>query len=146
MCRRHYHEFYRHLHHPSVCSSCGARPKTGTRFSWHTPDAHLISKHLSETTGTTVTFKPMDYICYRCSTAHVNLHVIKDIHSLECIQRRASKFILHNFSADYKSRLIELNMFPLMYILARITGHHSSHKMRQGSFRKLYTIKICVIH
>ena len=47
MCRRHYDEFYSYLHWPSVYSSCGARPKTGTRFSWHTPDAHLIPKEIN---------------------------------------------------------------------------------------------------
>ena len=73
MCRRHYQEFYSHLHHPSICPSCGARPKRGTRFSRHTPDAHLISKHLSETTGIKVTLTPMDYICYRCYKAHVSI-------------------------------------------------------------------------
>ena len=79
MCRRHYHEFYSHVHRPSVSSSCGARPKIGTRFSRHTPDAHLISNHLSETTGTKVTLTPIDYICYRCYTAHVS--TMKDINS-----------------------------------------------------------------
>lgn len=33
----------------------------------------MISKHLSETLGTTVTITPLDYICYRCYTAHVNI-------------------------------------------------------------------------
>ena len=73
MCRRHYQEFYSHVHHPSICPSCGARPKRGTKFSRHTPDAHLISKLLSETTGINVTLTPMDYICYRCYKAHVSI-------------------------------------------------------------------------
>ena len=40
MCRKHYHQFYSHIHQPSVCSSYGARPKTDTRLTQHTPDAH----------------------------------------------------------------------------------------------------------
>ena len=41
---------------------------------------------------------------------------IKDIIVLERIQRRATKFILGDFSQDYKSRLIYLHLLPLMYV------------------------------
>ena len=41
-------------------------------------------------------------------------HLIKDITTLEKIQRCASKYILSDFSSDYKSRLTSLNMLPLM--------------------------------
>ena len=37
-------------------------------------------------------------------------HLIKDITTLEKIQRRASKYILSDFSSDYKSRLTSLNL------------------------------------
>ena len=40
-------------------------------------------------------------------------HLIKDITTLEKIQHRASKYILSDFSSDYKSRLTSLNMLPL---------------------------------
>ena len=42
--------------------------------------------------------------------------MIKDITFLERIQRRATKFILNDFSADYKTRLISLNLLPLMFL------------------------------
>ena len=42
--------------------------------------------------------------------------MLKDIELIEKIQRRATKFILSNYSSDYKSRLIQLGMLPLMYI------------------------------
>ena len=41
--------------------------------------------------------------------------LLKDIICLEKVQRRATKFILNDFSSDYKSRLISLNLLPLMY-------------------------------
>ena len=44
-------------------------------------------------------------------------HLLKDIKSLERIQRRATKFILGDHKSDYKSRLLSLNVFPLMYFL-----------------------------
>ena len=43
-------------------------------------------------------------------------HLIKDIVSLEKIQRRATKFILNDFSSDYKSKLLRLNLFSLMLL------------------------------
>ena len=44
-------------------------------------------------------------------------HLIKDIRSLERVQRRATKYILQDYSSDYKTRLIQLDLLPLMYFL-----------------------------
>ena len=44
------------------------------------------------------------------------LHLIKDITSLKRIQRRATRFILNDFSSDYHTRLISLHLLPLMYL------------------------------
>ena len=44
-------------------------------------------------------------------------HLIKHIKMLENIQRRATKFITLNHEADYKQRLIQSNLLPLMYWL-----------------------------
>ena len=43
-------------------------------------------------------------------------HLIKNITSLERIQRRATRFILNDFSSDYRTRLISLHLLPLMYL------------------------------
>ena len=43
---------------------------------------------------------------------------LKDIKSMEDVQRRATKYIICNFTSDYKSRLITLELHPLtMFIL-----------------------------
>ena len=42
-------------------------------------------------------------------------NLIKDIQKLERIQRRATKFILNDYSSSYRSRLSELKLLPLMY-------------------------------
>ena len=42
-------------------------------------------------------------------------HLLKDVKSLERIQKRATKFIVGDSSKDYKSRLVTLSLFPLMY-------------------------------
>ena len=39
---------------------------------------------------------------------------IRDIVKVEQLQRRASKFILHDFSSNYKTRLLSLDLLPLM--------------------------------
>ena len=44
-------------------------------------------------------------------------YLIKDIVSLENIQRRASKFIANDYSISYRNRLLTLQMLPLMYWL-----------------------------
>ena len=43
--------------------------------------------------------------------------LIRDIVSLENLQRRATKYILHDYHLDYKSRLRQLKLLPLMYQL-----------------------------
>lgn len=44
------------------------------------------------------------------------LHLLKDIQSLERVQRRATKYILNDFYSDYKTILIKLNLLPLMFV------------------------------
>ena len=44
-------------------------------------------------------------------------HLIKDIENFERVQRRATKFILNNYHLDYKSRLLQCQILPLMYFL-----------------------------
>ena len=40
---------------------------------------------------------------------------LRDISLLECMQRRATKYILNNYNLSYESRLKELHLLPLMY-------------------------------
>ena len=42
-------------------------------------------------------------------------NLIKDITLIEQVQRRATKFILNDYSSDYFDRLKQLNLLPLMY-------------------------------
>ena len=45
-------------------------------------------------------------------------YLIQDIIKLESIQRRATncKFIMNDYTLDYKSRLLHINLLPLMYV------------------------------
>ena len=60
----------------------------------------------------------------------------KDITSFERVQRRATKFILNDYDSDYKSRLITLNVLPLMmrYELADILFFIKSLKNPTANF------------
>ena len=42
---------------------------------------------------------------------------MKDIVLLERVQCCATKFILNNYTMDYKTRLTHLKLLPLMYVL-----------------------------
>ena len=44
-------------------------------------------------------------------------NLIKDISCLEQVQHRATKYILNDFSSDFKTCLLKLNLLPLMYII-----------------------------
>ena len=44
-------------------------------------------------------------------------HLIKDIKNFERVQRRATKFILNIYHLDYKSRLLQCQILPLIYFL-----------------------------
>ena len=44
-------------------------------------------------------------------------NLLKDISRLERVQRKATKFILSDYLSCYKSRLLALNLLPLMYWL-----------------------------
>ena len=61
---------------------------------------------------------------------------INDIVALERIQKFATKFVLNNYSMDYKSRLVELKILPLMYFfeLAAIVFFLQSIKNTTTSF------------
>ena len=45
-------------------------------------------------------------------------HLMKDILTIERVQRRATKYILNDFTSCHKTRLLKLNLLPLMYRLA----------------------------
>ena len=42
--------------------------------------------------------------------------LIQDILLLERVQRRATKYILNDYTSSYRARLLKLSMLPLMYI------------------------------
>ena len=43
-------------------------------------------------------------------------HLMKDILTIERVQRRATKYILNDFISCYKTCLLKLNLLPLMYM------------------------------
>ena len=43
-------------------------------------------------------------------------HLMKDILSIEQIQHRATKFLLNDYTSNYKTHLVKLKILPLMYL------------------------------
>ena len=66
LCREHYNTVYKHFHPQTTCASCGASSRRGTSFSHHSPEAHAVSLHLQETTGSTIIIHPGDLLCNTC--------------------------------------------------------------------------------
>ena len=79
---------------------------------------HLIRRTVSSTSPQ---IKLNLYFSLVWSKTHIlqlwRPHLIKDITCLERVQHRATKFVLNDFTSNYKSRLTSLNLFPLMYWL-----------------------------
>ena len=73
-------------------------------------------------------------------------HLLKDIELLEQIQRRATKFILNDYSLDYKFRLTSLKLLPLMmyYELLDLSFFIRSLKQPSGdSFNIFSHVQFC---
>ena len=95
-------------------------------ISWHQHYANIISKAYStlrfirhSTSKTHSTFTKLSlYISLvwpqllYCSQVW-RPHLIKHIKNFETVQRRATKFILHNFNSSYQNHLLTLKLLPL---------------------------------
>ena len=66
-------------------------------------------------------------------------HQLNHIEAIEKLQRRTTKYILSDYISNYKSRLIQLGILPLMYIfeLADIMFFIKSVKCPSGKFNIL---------
>ena len=83
LCRQYYNKAYSTI----ACASyselykfCGGKPKSGTIFCRHSPDAVKVSEHLSDTTAQSVVINPRDYLCFTCYKTHCS--IIKSLKSL----------------------------------------------------------------
>ena len=98
-------------------------------MSWSSHHDHIVSKAYKilgllrryfNTSNSTSKRKRLYFSLVRSQLVYCSQlwrpYLIKDIVKLEKIQRRATKFILNNYSLDYKTRLESLNMLPLMHI------------------------------
>ena len=72
-------------------------------------------------------------------------HLLTDIKCFENVQRRATKFILQNSSFDYKDRLINLQLLPLMmeFEISDILFLVKSIKYPSDHFNILQFINFC---
>ena len=83
-------------------------------------------------------------------------YLLVDIKYLECVQRRATKFIASNPLFDYRNRLIHLNLLPLMmefeivdimFLVKSVkfpSGHFNIHEYFWDHF--MSTFNLCTYH
>ena len=79
LCQEHYQELYRKFLGPSPCASCDIKPKKGTYFVRHSPNADLVNKILGtpNTEGTQPIIKADNKICsvsYKSHLAIIKSH------------------------------------------------------------------------
>ena len=53
-------------------------------------------------------------------------NLIQGFTKIERLQRRATKYVLNDFSTDYKSRLTQLKLISLMYTVLGVTRYNSN--------------------
>ena len=72
-------------------------------------------------------------------------YLLVDIKYLECVQRRATKFIASNPLLDYRNRLIHLNLLPLMmeFAIVDIMFLVKSVKFPSGHFNIHEFVQFC---
>ena len=58
------------LQEGTLCHSCGATSKPGTKFYRHSPDGKRVSQHIKDTTGDEITLHPESVICLSCYKLH----------------------------------------------------------------------------
>ena len=70
-------------------------------------------------------------------------YLLSDVELLERVQRRATKYILNDYTSNYKERLLRLKLLPLMYIynLADIMFFIKSVKFPSEKFNILNIVE-----
>lgn len=78
-----------------------------------------------------------------CSTGTIwRPHLLKDIILIENVQCRATNWILNIYTSDYKCRLIELHILPLMMVFEICNLYFFLKSLRSPS--EAFNILICV--
>ena len=111
----------RHFHRDLGIMVCGD-------LSWSTHHNHICSKaysvmyriHRTFSSSASVSLKKQLYVALVRSTMCYGSqlwrpHRKKDILILERVQHRATKHILLDYSSNYRERLLDLSLLPLMY-------------------------------
>jgi len=81
LCPTCYTKLYRLCTPTQNCSSCGAIPKPGSKFSRHSPNSLLVAKYIKDSIGTDLCITPEDLICTSCYNLHCTI-----IKSIKCEQ------------------------------------------------------------
>ena len=87
-------------------------------------------------TSSTVSTKKMLYLSLVYCSQVWRPSLVKEIKLIEDVQRRATKFILNDYTSDYRTRLLKLHILPLsmLYELNDICFFVKSLKQASSSF------------
>ena len=113
---------------PKLNSYCGLGVIISDDLSWRNHYMYILSKAYKTLSLIHRTFKSSHSLSIKTKLYMTLVHSIltyclpvwrpyflNNINSLERIQRCVTKYILNDYTNDYKSRLINLNLLPLMY-------------------------------
>ena len=83
LCKKHYSQLYNQLNIPRSCASCGARAKTGTCFTRHSPNPFLVNQvlHPHAESNDSELLSDDDNICLSCYKNH--LAIVKSLEERE---------------------------------------------------------------
>ena len=103
LCPQHYQQLYRVFSIPKPCAGCGMKPKFGSTFVRHSPDALTVTRILQETTDFEGHINPDDVLCYSCYKLH--LYSLQKIES----ERKSSDDALQTCLEIWQVKLSERN-------------------------------------
>ena len=117
---------YRYFNCPTTCASCGIRPKSGTQFTRHSPNATLVNELLHKGCGID-SMNDDACICFGCYKCH--LAIIKsfeeessssDIHLRDLIEIWEHK--ISDKTADNLTRAV---LHAVLYVAHELTNQRA---------------------
>ena len=119
LCRKCYNETYATIcgTGSTPCSSCGAKPKKGTAFCRHSPDAEKVSQHLSNQTGQSMIINPNDYLCSTCYKTHcLIIESLKSPHGSDATLKQAIDQWVNKYNNENIDTLTKAILETVIYI------------------------------
>ena len=120
LCQQHYQEVYRKFKSP-WCASCGVKPKSGTYFTRHSPDASTVTRALHQD-GFDGIIRSTDYICSTCYKVH--LAIIQSMESQSSTPDNMLKDLIciweHKISNENTDKLTKVILQVVLFVATEL--------------------------